>query len=883
MLIASLFRRLWFWMRRHKLDAGFDEEVRLHFELKVQEKIAEGISPQEAWRLARLEFGNPALAREHTRQSLGFPLLESLAQDIHYGARQLRKNPGFTAIAVLTLALGIGANSAMFSFVNAFLLSSLPFKDPQELVQVSSRPRGGFEQQTYEYLRDHNHTLAGLIAWDDGNIGMTVDGNATIVPVDYLSANAFSLLGVPAYRGRVFSPEDDLPGKPAVAVISYAYWEQRFGLDSSVIGKTVQFKDVSCTIIGIAPPWFHGLRTGGAALPITLPAQWHQHLTLKDNTTFDLYARLAKGVDMKQAEADLDLLYHQELESRAGQIDDAVRRKNLLETRITVVPAREGTQAFDSQFALQLRLLEAVVGLVLLVACVNLANLLLARGTARRREIGIRLALGARRGRIVRQLLTENLLLSLLGGGVGLALSTQLTHVLLFVLQGRSDTAALGIHVDATVFLFTAVLSLLTGLIFGLLPALRSSRTALAISIRGGELSPAGKPVRSTRLLMAPQIAISLVVLILSGLLLRSLQRLHEVDLGFKHDHLLTFWLMPTLSGYEGEKELRLYDDVLAVLNQLPGVRAVSLSRWSLLRRGRIRGLTVEGVSYPDASLVRAVIAPRFFDTLHLPVLAGRDFQPQDSASSLPVAIINEATARKYFAAENPIGRRITVPNWEPGVTRTIVGVAGNMKFSFRQDMPTEAVYIPYAQAPEKNRGQAMIKISTAVDPESLMPMIRQRVRAIAKDLPPIQGATEDEVLDEANGPERSLSSLLAGFGVLALVMSLVGLYGTVSYSVSRRIREIAIRMALGAQHGELLWMIVSQSLRVVLVGAAIGAISAVAASRMLESFLFGVRGFDPLTYFTLITALVAAAAIAAYLPARRAVHVDPVIALRDQ
>lgn len=877
-------RRLWSWFRRRNLEAGFQEEIRQHFELKIQQNIAGGMLPAEASRQAHLEFGNPALAKEQTRQTFGFPFFESLLQDVRYATRQLRKNPGFTSIAVITLALGIGANSAMFSFVDTFLLSSLPVKNPEELVKLQNYDDyGAFDQKSYEQLRDQNHTLVGLIAQDEGNIAMVMDGAVNVVPVDFLSGNSYALLGVPAYRGRVLSADDEVPGKPAVAVISYAYWEQHFGLDPSIIGKTVQFKDVSCAIVGVAPAWFHGVRTGGAAPPVTLPAQWHQHLTLKDNNTFSLFGRLASGAEIKQSQAELDLIYQQQLEIEASSISDPARRKEVLARHVKLVPAPQGDKPFESRFATELILLEAVVGLVLLIACVNLANLLLARANARRREIGVRLALGARRGRIVRQLLTENLLLALLGGVIGLLLSTQLTRVLLLVLRGSLNTANLGLQVNARVLAFTAVLSVVTGLIFGLAPAFRSSRSSLISSMYATELTPEGKPSRTLRMLVAPQIAISLVVLILSGLLLRSLQRLQEVDLGFQHDHLLTFWLMPTLSGYDGEKELRLYDDVLASLNRLPGVDVASLSRWSLLRRGRRHGLDVDGVSHPDASIVLGAVSPGFFQTLHLPVLLGRDFFAQDNTSAPPVAIINQAAAKKYFGNRNPMGRRISVPDPEPGIGRTIVGVVADMKFSFRSEMPAEGIYIPYAQSPEEDRGQAMIKVRTAVDPESMIPAIRRQVHVVASDLPAVNIVKEDEVLAEDNSNERSLSRLLAGFGGLAVGLALLGIYGTVAYSVSRRIREIAIRMALGAQRHGLLWMIVRESLRFVLLGISVGAIVAAFASHALEGFLFGVRGFDPPTYLFLAAALVIAATAAAYLPARRATKVNPIVALRHE
>jgi predicted permease len=877
----NFLRRFWFLLQRRRLDQGLQEEMRQHFELNVQEKMDRGMLEEEAIRAARLEFGNPALVHEHTRQGWGFPSLDTVFQDLRYALRQLRRNPGFTAVAVLTLALGIGANSAMFSFVNAFLLSSLPVKDPDELVHIRNRPHGGFEQKIFEALRDRNHSFSGLIAWDDGNIAMTVDGETTVVPLDFVSASSYSLLGIQAARGRVLAPEDDEPGSPAVAVISYAYWETRFGLDPAIIGKTVRFRDVSCTIIGVAPPWFHGLRIGAAALPVTLPAKWHQHLTLKDNTTFDLFGRLKRGVDQKHAQADLDLVYHQILQAEAGEASDPEKKKELLESRIVMQPAREGAQAFDRRFVLELRLLEAVVGLVLLIACVNLANLLLARGTARRREIGVRLALGAPRIRIVRQLLTENIFLALCGGVAGLLLSTYLVRLLFFVLRGKSDAAASGIAMDGAVFAFTALLSVVTGLVFGLAPALRASRSPLANSLRGNQLTAEGKPLRASRILVTPQIALSLVILILAGLLLRSLQRLQEVDLGFDHDHLLTFWLMPTLSGYEDDRELRLYDDVLSGINRLPGVRVASMSRFSLLRRGRAHGMTVDGVNHPQTSFVYDIVGPRFFETLRIPLLLGRDFTVQDIGTSLPVAIINESAAQKYFAGQNPIGRRISMASEEPGIERTIIGVARNMKFSSRDDSPIDAVYVPFAQAPANGRGQAMINVSTAVPPETLIPMLRGQVRTIAKDLPEVTVLKEDELINRENVQEQSLTRLLGGFGILALGLALLGLYGTVSYSVSQRIRELAIRMALGAHPTGLLWMVVRESLRYVLAGVAAGAALAWLASRSLDSFLFGVAGFDPITYGVLMAVLVVAAIGAAYVPARRATKVDPMIALR--
>jgi predicted permease len=875
-------RRIRFWLFRRDLEDGFEEEVRQHLEMKVQENIERGMPEKEASRQARVEFGNPTLAREHVRQGAGFPLLESVLQDFRYAVRQLRQSPGFTTVAVCTLALGIGANSAMFSLVNAFLLRSLPVTNPSELVIVRNSAHG-FDQRVFEQLRNRNHTLAGLIAWDQGKITVTIDGATTVARIDFVSDSFYPLLGVQAAYGRLLTPEDDVPGKAPVAVISYAYWKGHFGQETSILGKAIQLKDTTFTIVGVAPPWFRGFRTGGPGSHVTVPAQWHEHLALKDNTTFDLFGRLAPTVDLKQAQADLNLIYHQELQAEAGQVSDPERRKALLERSITVMPRPRGALEFEEGFALQLRLLEAVAGLVLLIACMNLANLLLARGNARKSEIGIRLALGGGRGRIVRQLLTENLLLALCGGALGLILSMQLVRLLLHVLQGSIDAALLGVEIDRAVLAFTAGLSIVTGIFFGLVPAWRASGNQPANALRGCELSPAGRPPRASRMLVAPQIAISLVVLILAGLLLRSLQRLQEVDLGFEHEHLLTFWVMPTLSGYEDQRELDLYDNVLAGLNQLPGVRSASLCRWSLLHRGESRGLWTDGQHRPETTFVRNTVAPRFFETIRVPLLLGRDFSARDNQRSLPVAIINESMAHKYFAGENALGRSIRMERENPRAERTIVGVVKDMRFSFRDDMPAEAVYLPYAQSPAEFRGQAMIKVSTLIEPDAMGKAIGEQVHATAKDLPPVAIMKEDDLLDNEKSDERSLSSLLAGFGGLALGLALLGLYGTVSYSVSRRIREIAIRMALGAQRQGLLWMIVRESLRLVLAGAVVGALLAAVASRALESFLFETRGFDPPTYLALTTGLLVVATLAAYVPARRVVKVDPIVALRHE
>jgi predicted permease len=855
--------------------------MQLHLELKAQEHIARGASPYNARKQARIDFGNITLAAERSREIWGFVQLENLGRDVAYGVRQFAKHLGFTAIVVLTLALAIGANSAIFSVVNVFLLKSLPVRHPEELVKIGIQPAGEFEQRAYEYLRDHQKTLAGLIAWDEGNIAVVIDGEASVNTVDFVSGNFYSLLGVDLLAGRIFTPADDVPGAPAVAVISYEYWRERFGLDPSVMGKTVQLKDVACTIIGVARPGFQGLRTGGTEARITIPAQWHSHLTLKDNTTFALFGRLAPGVTRTQAEADLEIAYHQWLIPEAKTVNDPLERQALLRQRIIVSPARQGALEFDRRFVVQLRLVEAVVALVLLLACANLANLLLARGTSRNREIAVRLALGARRGRIIRQLLTENLLLAICGGLLGLALSAPLMRLFTLILRGNPNAEALGISIDPTVLAFTAILSIASGVLFGLVPALRSSDARISSGFHGQPPSASGMRLRSRRFLIVPQVAISLVVLILTGLLLRSVQRLQEVDLGFDQHHLLSFWLYPTLSGYEDQRELDLYDRVLSGIRRVPGVRAASLSRLTLRHRGRLRGLAIDGALNADAPFVFNTATPNLFETLRLPLLMGRDFAPQDGPNGQPVAVVSQSLARRYFANQNPIGHRVGMVSQEPGVERTIIGVVKDMKFSVHDDASTPAVYLPYAQAPEGLRGQAEIKVNTLLDPAVMIPVIRDQVQAIASDLPPVKIVTDQELQDFESREERSLARLLGGFGALAFGLAILGLYGTVAYSVSQRMRELAIRFALGATRRGVLWMILSESMRYVLLGVLLGGALAIGASHAVESFLFEVRGFDPIIYGWFVLFMIITALVASYVPARRARSIEPMTVLR--
>ena len=814
--------------------------------------------------------------------------MKSLREDFRYGWRVLWKRPVFTLIAVVTLALGIGANTAVFSLVNAFLLRRLAVPNPEELIFVRDREPDnssgpGFDAKTFEALRDHNRSFSGLVALDDSNISVVVDSTAEYDRVDFATGNYYSVLGVSALEGRLLTEQDDRPGSPPVAVISYGYWQQRFGGDPNAVGKVVRFKNIACSIVGITAPDFRGVDAVGNAAAFTLPMNLQPDLSLKDHTTFELFGRLRKGVSIQEARSDLDVTYHAAQQYAMGSISDPAEKRELLMRHIELASASRG-EMDDESLPHELRILQGIVGLVLLIACANVANLLLATGTSRRKEIALRMALGASRGRVVRQLLTENLLLGTLGGTLGFFLGLQSVRLLLLVLGVASKQALDGASLDTRTMAFTAGVSVTAVLVFGLIPAMRTSDITLSPELKdgGGTFSGAARDSRTRSILLTSQVAVSVVVLVLTGLLVRTLGNLRRVDLGFQSNRLVLFWLFPTLAGYSDSQEVQLANDVPTSLSTLPGVRSATLTRYSILRNGRARGLVVSGgsmIAAPDATYVLSAVGPGFFRTLQIPFVLGRDFTFRDAPSTPPVAIVNEAFARKYFVGTNSIGAAIRLPG--ESMERTIIGIVGTMKFGLRDYAPADAVYIPFSQAPGDMRGQMLITVSTQANLDAVLPAIREQMRRIAKDLPMVGVTTEDEQIQSRSGEERSLAQLLGSFGLLALSLTLVGLYGTVSFAVVRRTKEIAIRMALGAQPARVLWLVLYQSVKSMLLGLLLGVPLASAASGVLKSLLFQVRASDPVTYIVISIVLIGTALIAAYIPARRGSNISHATALK--
>lgn len=832
-----------------------------------------GQEPAEGSSLGMEKDGGQAVAQ-------GLQLLEQLWQDLRYGGRTLIKQPGFTLVVVLTLALGIGANTAVFSLVDAFLLKTLPVKEPRELVIVEAALPNGkigstFPYPTFEQFRDQSQSFSGIFACDNTQVSITVDGKPEIIWGDFVSGSYFNILGVNAIIGRVFSSDDDIPGKDLVAVVSYDYWERRFARNPSIIGKTLYLGMTSVTVIGVTPPGFFGRNVSGRSVKfgrsadMVFPMFMQSQFGLRDHKTFQLMARLKPGVSPELARANLDVIYQQVLAQQPRSQPAAQGYNNQVQS-IRLRPGHRGASVTDDNFAFALQVLFAVVGIVLLIACVNVANLLLARAESRRKEIAVRLSIGASRSRLIRQLLTESALLGLLGGAVGMLFAKWGVDIILTVLSYEEESSIpFDLVPDSNILMFTIAISLAAGMLFGLAPAITATRVNLSSVLNGNDGTTNYRPLRRRlgSALVIAQIALSLTLLVGAGLLIRTLQQLYEVDTGFEREKILTMWVNPSLIGYDHAKEMTLYSEVLEKINSMPGVQSASLARFSLTRSGN------------------NIVGPRFFETMGIGLLQGREFTPADTKTSPKVAIISESMARNTFQDENPIGQRLPdeIAQRFNGGDIQVIGVVRNTKHRLRQQKWDDAVYIPYSQAPPQRLGQVKLLVCAVGDPLSLVPSIRYGIQSVEKHLALEGIETQSAEMTQFIAEEQSLATLLSFFGALALILGSIGLYGTISYGVRRRTKELGIRMALGAQKSNVLWMVLRETLWLVVLGVVIGVPLALMASRLISSMLFGIKATDLLTISAAILLMFAVALLAGYIPARRATNVDPMIALRHE
>jgi predicted permease len=817
--------------------------------------------------------------------------MHTLIQDIRYDLRMLRRSPGFTAAVVLTLALGIGANTAIFSVINAVLLKTLPVQDPEQLVVLGNaddaggRERPAFSYPMFKDLQERNHVFAGLFARDGVTLNMSARDQTERVSGELVSGNFFSVLGVKPYLGRLLSEEDDkTPGAHPVAVLSHGFWKRRFAGDPGLVGETVRLNGYPFTVAGIAPPGFFGVEVGSSPevwVPMTMQAQVSEadRLRLRNNFWVGIMARLKPDVSEQQAQAATEVL-SQQINREAPGISPPLRGF-LLRQHIRLHPASKGLSSLRSQFGQPMLILMGVVGLVLLIACANVANLLLTRAAACQKETAVRLALGASRGRLVRQLFTESILLSLTGALVGLLFALWATDFLLRFLLDAGFT--LEHHLDIRVLGFTLCVAVLTGMLFGLAPALQATRPGLTTALKNDMLTAerGGRRFDLRHLLVVSQVALSLLLLIGAGLFVRTLQNLKGVDPGFNADNVLLVSVNPGLNGYEDHRVRNFYAQLLDRVKALPGVRSASLADSPLLGGAWVDGLSVEGFQAlpgQDMSTAAKKVEPEFFDTMGIPLRMGRDFDAQDGPDASRVAIINETFARDFFGQGNPLGRRIGIGSDTPDCE--IVGVISDTKYRDLKETAPRTVYVPFAQSATRS-AERTLHVRTAGDPRQIINAIRREVQDLDKDLPVYDVRTFPELMAESMAQERLIATLSGFFGLLALVLASMGLYGIMAYAVVHRTREIGIRMAVGARQRDVLGLVLGRGMKLAGLGIALGLAGGFVLTRLVSTLLFGVSATDPLTFVTIPLLLGAVALLACYIPARRAARVDPIVALR--
>ena len=907
--------------RRRDVDEELDEELRDHVEQKTAEYVTKGMTPQEARRVAMVEMGGVEKRKEECRETRGVNWIQDLVQDLRFGLRMLRKSPGFTAVAVLTLALGIGANTAIFSLIDAVMLRALPVRDPQQLLilkwaavhepdtrssynwsgcpgvsnDLATRVPGGcsFSYPTFEQFRSQQSVFSDISAFVDlEGKHLTANGSVAMANSFLVSGSFFSTLGTRAFVGRTLDAADDEPASQPAVMLSYVFWRSRFGGDPSIVGKSVLLENKPFTVVGVAAPGFAGIDPG---LPVddwvpfssqTIIAAYLPKHTAANSTWLEMMARLKPGVSLLQAQSALSVIFAASTTSGSSAM---FKPKD--SPRIELTSAAHGLTSLRDQFSQPLFLLMSSVGIILLIACANVGGLSLARASARRQEIAMRFTLGATRARVVRQLLTESLLTSAVGAALGI----------LFAYWGARALAAflsvnwfvpidLDVRPDGLVLAFTICVAVLTAVLFGLVPALQGTRVDLAPALKGAGSKSAGsftaRRFSFGGFLVVAQVALSVVVLAGAGLLVHTLVKLRQVNAGFDTSHLLLVGVDMAMVDHAGmnmnndAQVFQLDRDLQTRLATLPGVTSASYSMVRLLGGGSVtsRFNLAGATSFSPIPGDELPVGPGFFDTMRIPLLAGRTFTAADFQSSAKpaLAIVNQSFAKRLLGNDNPLGRVVSdsdanfkAPQWQ------IIGVVGDTKYdSLRKAMaPTIYTLDQYSGAEFELRTQA--------DPKALIPLVRDTVSKVNSNLLLFNVKTQDQQIDQLLYQERLVAGLSSLFGALALLLACIGLYGLLSYEVARRTREIGIRMALGAQQRAVLRLFVTEGLILTGAGAAIGIPVATGLTRYLQSLLYEVRPTDPYTFVGAVVVLAVVAALACYIPARRAMRVDPMVALR--
>jgi predicted permease len=943
--ILSRFRNLF---RNNRAEEELAREVASHLTLLADDFERRGMAPEEAQLAAKRAYGGVEQAKQAHRDERSLLWIEQTIQDLRYALRMLAKSPGFATVAILTLALGIGANTAIFSVVDAVMLRSVAAEDPQRLVIFSWNSHhdpklhglssyGDCDDNTrdcsfsvpfYEALRSHTTTFSGVMAFGGGlDVDFSGNGPANIARGEFVSGDYFSTIGTKTIIGRPLGLADDAPTASPAIVLDYSYWQRAFGADPSAVGRTVRLDNVDVAIVGVAEQNFTSLTPGKSQdffMPLSLAkrvrGEWGTQDRLSDPATWwvVLGGRLKPGVSIGQAQAEATTLFHAEVLNAAKPIFSEGDAPTL-----QLLPAREALNGESSQIAAMLELIMTAVGLVLLIACTNVAGLILARSANRQNELAMRQALGAGRARIVRQLLTESVVLATAGGALGILVAVWGVHALTRLISSGLDRPfPFVIAPDWRVLAFTSGVTLATGILCGLAPSFRSARADLTPSLRenasstSNSASQGGRRVRPGDALVVAQVALSVVVLVGAGLLVRTLHNLQNLDPGFDRQNVLLFGINPSLAGYKDRQAVELYRQLQERFKALPGVVSASYSEYALLS-GDWSANSVHLDGAPPKSNVNAAtlrVGLDFFRTMRIPVLAGRVFTPADFASaeatnavvtaakeaaapSSPATaakpqtkpqpapepvLVNQAFARKFFPNQNPVGLHMgnmqrDDPATGPQPGYLIVGIAGDTKYSrLRRDiMPT--MFLPLVG------NSADFELRSSGDPTALVKQVRAIVSQADNNLPLFNVRTQTQQIEQALYQERLMSRLSSFFAILALILACIGLYGLLSYEVARRTRELGIRMALGAQRRELMRLVVRRGLVLALAGAVIGIGTAIAVTRLMATMLYSVRPYDPATFGGVCILLVLVALAACSIPARRAMRINPMVALRDE
>ncbi len=822
----------------------------------------------------------------------------TLLQDLRYGLRMLAKNTGFTAVAVVTLALGFGANTAIFSLLDTVMLRKLPVSNPHELVQLATvGPYGvsSFSYPGFRRFRDENHVFGGMLAigWLDG-LDASVNGQAESLQGRIVSGNFFSQLGVNAFIGRTFSSDDDkTPRGSPVTVISYAYWKRRFGLDPSAVGKSITLNRTLFTIVGVTPAEFSGIEVGDSPdiyVPMMMEPAFRDARSWLDQPDFywmRIVGRLKPGVSRNQVRADLAVIHHEILAENPMKDWSPGERTDFLSQRLEVASAASGLAfGLPKELSKPLFILMGMVGLVLLIACTNVANLLLGRTTVRRKEIAVRLAIGAGRLRLIRQLLTESAMLATAGSALGLLCAYWTSDAIVALMSIGRRPLVLDLHPDPLVLGFTGASSILATILFGLAPALRATRVDLTPALKEstGRLGAQRSRLGLGKALVVSQVAFSLLLLFGAGLFVRTLENLENLDPGFDRKGVLMFDIDATKSGYKGPAVARLYKEVVERIKAIPGVQSASLSEMAPITGGGgwDNSVWVQGYTpRPDENTTVYLnsVSPKYFETVGTPLLLGRDFGLQDTENTPKVAVINQTMAQYFFGKGNPIGKKF---GWW-GEDRNklqieVIGVVKDAKYeTLREQVPRTAYLDCFQGTPSSMTFEAR----TSLKPEAVISQVGNEIQAIDNEIHLGRFRTLEEHVDESLGHERLMATLSSLFGLLSLLLACVGLYGVMAYAVERRTNEIGIRMALGARQVDVLWIVLRETLLLVLMGVAIGVPAALASARLISSMLYAVGGIDPVTFVGASLVLTFVALLAAYIPARRATKVDPMVALR--